>query len=147
MARFNDDGHHLTEFAGCVDVRCPRCSARAAVIRSEGGTSGRVVCSSCPYAISVEKKVFSGREGARPVDPFCGLELWLSVPFKNQVVWAYNLEHLRFMKEFIGADLRGRVPNRNSSLASRLPTWMKAAKNRSALLAVLADLEARADST
>lgn len=78
------------------------------------------------------------------VDPDFGLNLWLSVPFRGQLFWAYNSAHLCFIRDFVAADLRQRQPNRNSSLVSRLPGWVKSAKNRSAILSVIDALEDRA---
>lgn len=78
-----------------------------------------------------------------PVDPIFGLDLWLREPVKGEVLWAYNRDHLTFIKHYVSADLRERIPNRNSTLASRLPTWVKSAKNRDAILAAVGKLEAR----
>ena len=193
MTRFDDDRRYLVEFMDHADVRCPKCDCKAAVTRRTEASAARVVCSSCPFAASIEETGWLGPmrglvrrrcgmcgqwlerrlSGPRPprvahlactcgfefdedvimervingpVDPVFGLELWLTALFRNELVWAYNVEHLRFLREFVGADIRERVPNQNSSLASRLPRWMKAAKNRTALLAVINGLEDRADT-
>ncbi len=78
-----------------------------------------------------------------PVDPVFGLDLWFREPVKGEVLWAYNTEHLGFIKEYVAVDLRERAPNKNSSLASRLPPRMKSAKNREAVLAAIRKLESR----
>jgi hypothetical protein len=59
------------------------------------------------------------------------------------VLWAYNAEHLDFLEEYVRASIREREPNRNASLASRLPAWLKSAKNREAVLAACAALRRR----
>jgi hypothetical protein len=44
----------------------------------------------------------------------------------------FQEEHLRLLANYIAASLR--EPNRNSSLASRLPAWMGRAQNREGVL-------------
>jgi hypothetical protein len=191
MTRFDDEGRRLVEFSDRVEVRCPACSGRALVSRPEVGSPARIVCRSCPYAVSFDETGWLGamhghvrrrcdgcgqwlerrfdgprppreahlicscgwrgkeavtmdREVSGPIDPVFGLELWFTAPFKGETVWAYNVEHLRFLRAYLAADLRQRTPNQNSSLTSRLPRWMKAAKNRSALVALIDEMEATA---
>jgi hypothetical protein len=192
VTRFDDEGRHLVELTDRVDVRCPKCAARATATRRPTGAPARIVCSSCPFAATVDETGWLGpvrghvrrrcggcgqwlerrfdpprpprtahlicscgwrgkatvtmaREPTGPVDPEFGLELWFTAPFRNEVVWAYNVEHLRFLRDYLAADLRERAPNRNGSLASRLPRWMKAAKHRDALVALIDELVASAD--
>ncbi|MCP2327328.1 hypothetical protein HDA40_005835 [Hamadaea flava] len=82
-----------------------------------------------------------GREG---VDPCSGLPLWLAVPFRGRVLWAINADHLTFLENYVAADLRETAPG-NSRLASRIPAWIKSAKNRDDILRALARLRARLD--
>jgi hypothetical protein len=79
-------------------------------------------------------------------DPHFGLPLWLQTPCCGDTLWAYNLAHLEFLDSLVGAELRGRGALggrsgwRNGSLASRLPRWLKAAKNRDEVLRGIAKL-------
>ncbi|WP_336212225.1 hypothetical protein [Nonomuraea sp. LPB2021202275-12-8] len=59
------------------------------------------------------------------------------------MLWAYNAEHLDFLERYVRAFIREREPNRNGSLASRLPAWLKDAKNRDAVLGCCATLRVR----
>lgn len=111
--------------------------------RFSGPRPPQVALMACTCGFEFDEDVTMERIATRPVDPVFGLDLWVTAPFKGEVVWAYNVAHLRFLREVVGADLRERVPNRNSSLASRRPGWMKAAKNRAALLSIIDDLEER----
>jgi hypothetical protein len=68
-------------------------------------------------------------------------------------VWAYNLPHLKYYLEFIESDLRERQKFQREyskvafrqdppvwaswSFASRLPAWIKSAKNRETIAAAL----------
>jgi hypothetical protein len=75
-------------------------------------------------------------------DDYFGLPLWLQTRCCGHVLWANNEGHLLFLERYVGAKLRERVPNRNGSLPSRLPTWIKLARNRDELLRCLARLRA-----
>ncbi|MBB3724707.1 hypothetical protein [Nonomuraea dietziae] len=83
-------------------------------------------------------------EGSQGAPTYGGLQLWLQVPCKGRVLWACDAEHLDFLERYVRASVRERVPNRNASLASRLPAWVKSAKNREAVLAGCAALRRRA---
>jgi hypothetical protein len=75
------------------------------------------------------------------VDPYFGLPLWFRAACCGETLWAYNRRHLAFLRGFVGAKIRQRYPNRNASMVSRLPNWMKKASNRAAILNCIADLE------
>jgi len=80
-------------------------------------------------------------------DPYFHLPLWLRVACGNEVLWAYNERHLAFIEDYVRAENRRRTPTlpggpRNSLLESRLPRWMKLARNRAAVLASIAKLKA-----
>ena len=62
-------------------------------------------------------------------------------------MYAANEEQLAYLESFIAAGLRERSRGThgwaNSSYASRLPNWMKAAKNRADLLRCIGQLKAK----
>jgi hypothetical protein len=62
------------------------------------------------------------------------------------MLWAYNYDHLNFLKDHIQATLRERNAQEpsNQSLGSRLPAWMTSAKNREAVLKGIAHLQQKA---
>jgi hypothetical protein len=97
-------------------VRCPGCQHRTAL----------------PIQMSMES--------ASAVDPWFGLPLWLQVRCCGEVLWARNPSHLAFLANYVGARLRERAPYWNRSTVSRLPKWMKAAKNREEILAAIEHL-------
>ena len=82
-------------------------------------------------------------EGVAGFYRFFHLPVWLSVDFSGETLWAYNLEHLNFLAEHVGAKLR----ERNSlafnvrSIGARLPRWMTAADNREAILKAIEKLK------
>ena len=81
--------------------------------------------------------------GDSPTDWYFRLPLGLQSPCCSQTLWAYNTEHLDFLERYFQADLRERLPNKNGSLASRLPAWMKRAQNRDEVLRGLETLRMR----
>jgi hypothetical protein len=56
---------------------------------------------------------------------------------RGNVLWALNEAHLAFLRGFVAADQRKRVPNHNASQVSRLPRWLKSGKERARVLAEL----------
>jgi hypothetical protein len=80
-------------------------------------------------------------------DPYFHLPLWLKASCGDEVLWAYNERHLDFIDSYVGAVNRRREPRlptgpRNALLESRLPRWLKLARNRAAVLAAVAKLRA-----
>ena len=143
-SRFRDTGKTIYEFRHEFLVRCPRCDNCAQIVPrndEQGFASRRLVCKKCGYTQDWEGKamVVGGS-----FDWYFRLPLWLQTPCCGKILWAYNREHLDFLESYVKAGLResfplkvyetGLVMWRNKSLASRLPTWMKRAKNRDEVL-------------
>ncbi len=79
---------------------------------------------------------------AEPADPHFGLPLRLVESTRAGLLWAYNAEHLQALHEYAGATLReGRGHHR--SMFSRLPQWMKLARNRVLLQRAVERLQRR----
>lgn len=138
--RFQDQAQYLWSFTDVIWVHCPKCGKRAEVRRHGSWRDYGLNCFFCGFARneSIDGITFSPRTAA---DPIVGLPLCLQIPCCGKILWAYNECHLRFLKEYVGALLREREPNKNSSLASRLPSWMKQAKHRDEVLRGIARLE------
>ncbi len=159
-----DAGERIEEFSDRFLVRCPRCSQRATVARVQGGDpyplywQRRFTCTHCgrtdeitPGNTIIERTTAEHLpQGAivigRPVDFYFHLPLWLQTSCRGEILWATHEEHLAFLERYIGATLRHRVPNKNRSLANRLPDWMTAAKNRETVLDCLRRLKQLADN-
>ena len=97
-------------------------------------------CRACG-AVSDAPISLSPRHGA--FDPWFGLPLWLQAPCCGEVLWAWNRGHLDFLRQYVTASLREREPNLNRSMASRLPRWIKAAKNRDEIVRCIERLTKR----
>lgn len=101
-------------------------------------------CECCGATGTAKLSSWQGERGI--CEPCYGIELRWQMPVGSEILWAYNREHLEFLEAYIGADLRQREPNRNASLASRLPKWIKNAKNREDLRKTIRQLLAKANS-
>lgn len=119
---------------------CGRMLARTERRRWPHPTMLEVLCPECSHCnyITAAWQPDPGGEGH---DPCFGLGLWLQTRCAGELLWVYNGEHLAFLRDYVGASLRERVPNANGSLASRLPGWIKQARNRPTVLRAVRRLE------
>ena len=132
----------LNDFWAEALVVCPRCSGPAWSRRLDPAATDwtaarRLVCGRCAYTAEWEKK--SGAVAAAGIDPYFRRPVWLSTPCCGEMLWAYNPAHLDFLAAFVGARIRERRRDpvhgwSNAAIASRLPAWLKVAKNRAAIL-------------
>lgn len=152
--RFKDGREHrLTMSQPTEDdpvlIVCPQCAGKAAVVPC-GAEKVRASCFACGYTREQSSK---GRalywSGADPTDDYFGYDLWLSTDCQGHALWAFNTKHLAFLESYVSATLRERTKDAawgwsNASVASRLPQWIKSAKNRDALLRAIRELKAKA---
>lgn len=82
-------------------------------------------------------------EVKQPVDPYYHLPLWLVETVRGNILWAYNHQHLAYLKSYITADLREKNGRQFWTMVERLPAWMKSAKNREAVTRAIEKLEKR----
>lgn len=134
-------------------VVCPKCQSKAVVtLYSDGDKNeARLSCLSCGYnqAKLAEARTFYW--GAKnPTDGYFGMDLWLQTDCAGESLWAFNKRHLEYLEGFVSAKHRQRNPNnetwKNSSLASRLPKWLKSAKNREQVLKAIEVLKVKYDN-
>ena len=117
----------------CIDCGRFLSAARRQRMRPPVKQTVLLACGGCGATTSVD---LSSLELAapNPVDPWFGLPLWLQMPCSGKVLWAYNQRHLEFLRRYVTAQLREREPNFNRAIVSRLPKWLKAARNREEIL-------------
>lgn len=72
-------------------------------------------------------------------DQWYNLPIWFQKGVNGNLFWAYNLDHIDYLERYIKADLRERNNDGsgNGTMVSRLPQFVKAAKNREKLLKIL----------
>ncbi|MBB4825920.1 hypothetical protein HNO89_003156 [Sporosarcina luteola] len=137
-SRFNDIGETIDDFFQNNDklLECIRCQ-RMIVWKH---TSCTISCTHCGYILDIGRL----RNAApwRRNERICyAHRLWLRTPCCGEELWAFNKEHLLFLESYITSKLRSRKPNRNQSLASRLPRWMKDASNKNELIKAIERLK------
>lgn len=64
------------------------------------------------------------------IDPHFGMPLRLLEKTRAGLLWAYNEAHLLALRDYAAAPLRETARVANGSMFSRLPRWMKLARNR-----------------
>ncbi|MBN1469614.1 MAG: hypothetical protein JW924_12885 [Fusobacteriaceae bacterium] len=74
------------------------------------------------------------------------LDLWLKTDCNRKELWAFNEEHLKYLKDYVLAKLREREKDEktgwfNRSIDSRIPNWIKSSKNREKILKCIQRLE------
>ncbi|GAB2684509.1 hypothetical protein GCM10027170_14180 [Aliiglaciecola aliphaticivorans] len=131
-----------------VLVVCPKCKSKSSVV-PHGEDQVRCACFTCGYTVSKSTNQRSFYwHSENPTDGYFGFELWLQTGCVGHSLWAFNLKHLEFLESYVGATLRERKPHEewgwsNSSLASRLPKWLKSAKNKAQILVAISELKSK----
>lgn len=74
---------------------------------------------------------------------YFGLPLWINSNFRNYTFWAFNYEHLEYLKKYISADLRERNNRAHWTMVEKLPDWIKSSKNREKLIKLINELETK----
>jgi DNA-directed RNA polymerase subunit RPC12/RpoP len=129
--------------------RCPDCGTKwihVSKTYSSPSNSRQDLMGTCPHCKKrnqVHVEIWPSVPYDHSVDPFLGLELALKERTRHGDIWVYNATHLAELKVFISASLREDC-NKQWSYFSRLPTWIKSAKNRDEVLRAVVRLESRA---
>ncbi len=139
--------------SGCIFEHCKFCGSKlsskkySVVARREKKEEIKPVsvkCNNCQKDREYEL-FWYGYPGSKPKDPFFGMDLWLQIPVKKNILWAYNIEHINYLQEYIDAKLRNNsYSNSSYSLAWNLPRWMVLGKNRELIINKLFKLEEKA---
>ncbi|MDJ0366643.1 hypothetical protein QMK33_15910 [Hymenobacter sp. H14-R3] len=135
-------------FTQLVNMNCTNCGRPIAVTIPNNKQKATSLLISCPYCKTPYKvkprheEYVSKYESASAVnDPVFNLPLWLQHSLKNDVFWAHNRTHLVDIKVYIQATLRERQLHSYTKMVERLPTFIKVAKNREAILKIINQLE------
>lgn len=144
--RFNDHNKRLTAFQTEVLVVCPSCHKQALSSVDYANKKSRLLCSSCGYnrVKTTETRIF-GIKGHLELAAhvYFRVELWLELPFKGEVIWAYNYAHLDYLESYISATLREHKDRSHFTLLEKLPKFYHDAKNRTALLKLINKMRKR----
>lgn len=140
--RFQDENLILSDFYKEVWVVCPSCAKKAMAKVNYETKTARLYCTSCGYnkESTTEIKYGSIETAA---NHYFQAELWLNAPFKNDLFWAYNDKHLEYLERYISASLREHRDRTHFTLLEKLPKFYHEAKNREALLKIIAKLKSK----
>lgn len=107
-------------------------------------------CPDCSHQNQVEVEFSSNSSGVvyyQQTNNQCfGFDFWYQTNFKNNCFWAYNLEHLNEIEEYVSAEVRKRHLGEYQSMVERLPKWIGSKKNRSDLLKAINKLKKKTPS-
>lgn len=129
-----------------VDVHCPSCDARATLVPLDDPRTSRIVrrrlaCGDCGFVRDHDGHAVAYFADGR--DPCFANPLWHRKRTPKGLIWAYHRAHLEMLRAYVAASERERSQNptwHNHSYVSRLPAWIKAAKNREAVVKALDQL-------
>ena len=150
--RFVDQGERIYDLGEEILVVCPKCSGMAKVVLNGDlpeklskrlFAPRRLICMCCMH-----RDEWAGRQAnvGGAIDWYFGLPLWLMEPCCGEVLWAYNLEHLEIIESYVAAKLRERTNKGRNSFLSKLPKWLKSAKNRDEILRSIGKLKRKLDA-
>lgn len=142
--RFQDQKHRLSYFQNEVDVVCPGCGQKATAKADHEKKEVRLFCLHCGYSkiTGTAIEVAGIRAHLKmAAHEYFEAKLWYTAPFKNEVFIAYSREHLDYLESYISATLREHRDRTHFTLLEKLPRFYHEAKNRDALLKVIAKLK------
>ncbi len=144
MPRFQDQNHTLSDFQDTVEVVCPGCGKKATAKSDQGKKEARLYCLQCGYTKTTGTEMeILGMKGhfIDAAHVYFQADLWYAAPFKNEIFWAYNRKHLDYLESYIAATLREHKDRSHFTLLEKLPRFYHEAKNREALLKMIAKLK------
>ncbi|MCM3124486.1 MULTISPECIES: hypothetical protein [unclassified Mesobacillus] len=165
--QFKNQHRLLESFGYEFLVSCPNCKSKAKVISLgehspyRTGITKRFLCLHCgmtkefaPKNNCFNQSIISygskWNEGYINIggayDWYFGYPLYLQIACCGHTLWAYNLEHLEYIKNYVEAEIRENGTY-YLSVESRLPFWIKSTKNRDAVLKAISKLEKVANQT
>lgn len=102
--------------------------------------TARLFCLHCGYNKETTTAITNGTI-EMPAHQYFQAVLWLQAPFKNDVFWAYNDNHLEYLESYISATIREHKDRTGFTLLEKLPKLYHEAKNREGLLKIIAKLK------
>jgi hypothetical protein len=145
---FHSQNGRKESFAIELKCHCSHCASELKVEMydvNEKKETIAVKCSNCgktenytPRNISLERIYESP---GNPTENYFGLPLWLNAHFRGNVFWAFNYEHLEYLKQYISAELREKNGRTHWTMVEKLPNWIKSSKNRDKIVKLISELE------
>lgn len=139
-SRFQDKNKILSDFYQEVWVVCSACGKKAVAKADYNAKQALLFCDNCGYhKRATTEMYFFGMKShvMTAAHAYFKATLWLQHPFKSDVFWTYNGEHLNYLEEYIGAKLGEHKDGEHFTLLEKLPKFYHDAKNRKTLLAII----------
>lgn len=141
--RFQDENLTRSDFYKEVCVVCLSCAKKAIATVNFEVKTARLLCANCGYNKETTTSIYRYSTTELPANSYFKVELWLSAPFKNDVFWAYNYNHLDYLERYIFATIREHKDRTGFTLLEKLPKFYHEAKNREALLKIIIKLKTK----
>ncbi|GAA4324342.1 hypothetical protein GCM10023149_25880 [Mucilaginibacter gynuensis] len=141
--RFTDENKLMSDFFGEVWVHCSTCNKKAIATVSFETQTASLHCTQCGLYKRISTEItLLGSKGhwQLPANRYFDAELWLMMPFKAEVFFAYNGQHLAYLEKYISATLREHKDRTHFTLLEKLPKFYHEAKNRKGLLKIIEKL-------
>ena len=139
--RFQDENLTLSDFYKEVWVVCPSCAEKAIAAVNFDLKSARLFCVKCGLNKKTSILVKENVTLQMAAHQYFSAELWLKLPFKNEIFWALNDKHLHYLENYIAAKLREHKDRTHFTLLERLPKFYHDSKNREGLLKLIVKLK------
>lgn len=139
--RFQDENLILSNFHKEVWVVCPSCAKKAMAKVNFETKKARLFCLHCGCNKETMTAIDKNATLETAANYYFKAELWLKLPFKNDVFWAYNDKHLDYLERYISATIREHKDRTGFTLLEKLPKFYHEAKNREGLLKIIAKLK------
>ena len=132
--------HDVERLTHRIEAKCPDCRLWLTWQGKRNASGIKLLRCRCGGSRQFDMTKLRVGEWSRGQEPRTGLTLWLQADFRGRLLWAVNWSHLNFLQRFVAAGIREQSPG-NSTQVSRLPAWIKSAKNRPDLLKTLRRME------
>lgn len=142
--RFQDQNLRISDFYDTVAVVCTQCNKKALATVNHNTKVAKIYCSFCGYNKTKDTNLnIFGQRGywSVPAHYYFNVQLWYQYPFKNDLFYAFNYNHLVYLEDYIAALLREHKNRTHFTLLEKLPKFYHEAKNREALLKIIIKLK------
>jgi len=143
----------LVRYKLIVRRNCDRCAKEFEIEipnQKEKVKEIKIPCPHCgttrTYKPTNERSIVKYVDTGLPGDPLFNLPLWLQSEMKGNLFWAYNRKHLNDIKTYVASKLRERQTLTHTTMVEKLPTFIKDAKNREALIKIIERLERKTNA-
>lgn len=138
----------LVRYNLIVKRNCDNCGKAVEVLIPNQKEKSNKITVSCPHC--GVSRTFEPRnemyqlvyiEQMKASDPIFRLPLWFQTEVRGNMFWAFNRQHLTEIKNYVSSKLRERQTTTHTTMVEKLPTFIKEAKNRAAIIKAIRKLE------